>query len=320
MQRLLATWAGLCASFAILRFVDINLRGVGQVMFQNNPLSGAFFLAALCWGSIAAGVPHVAIGGVTALVAATVTAQCQHADEALLGSGRCGYNGILTGLALSYFLGPGLAVWAYAALGGAITAIAMLGPMNAAKPWSVPAHTYPFIFTTWILLLAAQGFSGISAPTPTTSSVATALDPALSDPTKIVDFVQGVSHSISQVFFKADGVSALLLLAGLAVNSLAAAAFAVGGAVLAVITAHLFGVESELITSGLQGFSPVLAAIALGTVFHRPSVGVAAYAALGTVITVIVQSSLNVALTPLGLPPLSAPFDVVAWILFRIRK
>ncbi len=78
--------------------------------------------------------------------------------------------------------------------------------------------------------------------------------------------------------------------------------------------------ESELITSGLQGFSPVLTAVALGTVFDRPSVGVAAYAALGTVFTVIAQSALNVALTPLALPPLSAPFDLVAWMLFRLRR
>ena len=51
---------------------------------------------------------------------------------------------------------------------------------------------------------------------------------------------------------------------GLAVNSLAAAAFALAGAILAVLTAHLFGAESEMITGGLLGFSPVLTAIALG--------------------------------------------------------
>jgi Urea transporter len=165
-------------------------------MFQDNPLSGACFLAALFWGAIVADAPHVAIGGLNALVAATVMAQCQRADPALLASGHYGYNGILTGLALSYFLGPGILVLAYAALGGAITALAMLGPMNAAKPWNVPAHTYPFVLVTWLFLLATQGFSGLSGPTPPSGIVATALDPALSDPLKIVDFFQGVFHSI----------------------------------------------------------------------------------------------------------------------------
>ena len=63
MEKLLAKWESLCASSGLLRFVDINLRGIGQVMFQNNPLSGALFLAAIGWGSYAAGVPQVAIGG-----------------------------------------------------------------------------------------------------------------------------------------------------------------------------------------------------------------------------------------------------------------
>lgn len=115
-------------------------------------------------------------------------------------------------------------------------------------------------------------------------------------------------------------MAALLILAGLAINSRAAALFALGGAILAVITAHIFGVESGLTTSGLQGFSPVLAAVAFGTVFYRPSLRGAGYAALATVATVICQSALDALLAPYMLPPLSAPFDLVALIFFLPRN
>jgi urea transporter len=104
------------------------------------------------------------------------------------------------------------------------------------------------------------------------------------------------------------------------VNSLAAAAFALAGAILAVLAAHLFGAESELITGGLLGFSPVLTAIALGAVFYRPSWRVAIYAMLGTLFTVIAQAALNVALTPLAIPALTAPFVLVTWIFLLPRK
>ncbi len=60
MEKFLAKWKGLCGSSRVLRFVDINLRGIGQVMFQDNPLTGALFLIAIAWGSYAAGVPQVA--------------------------------------------------------------------------------------------------------------------------------------------------------------------------------------------------------------------------------------------------------------------
>ena len=111
----------------------------------------------------------------------------------------------------------------------------------------------------------------------------------------MIDFVKGVLLSISQVFLKGSAVAALLLLAGLAVSSLWAAAFALGGAILAVATAHLFGAESDLIVGGLLGFSPVLTAVALGATFHKPSLRVAGYAALATVFTVVAQAALNVA-------------------------
>jgi len=34
MKKLLDQWEALCASSRILRFTDINLRGIGQVMFR----------------------------------------------------------------------------------------------------------------------------------------------------------------------------------------------------------------------------------------------------------------------------------------------
>jgi urea transporter len=113
---------------------------------------------------------------------------------------------------------------------------------------------------------------------------------------------------------------ALLFLAGLAVNSIAAAIAAVGGAALAVVTAHLLGAESDLITGGLLGFSPVLTAVALGTVFHPPGMRVAAYAALGTIFTVIAQAAFNVALTPLAIPALTGPFVLVTWLFLLPRQ
>ena len=126
--------------------------------------------------------------------------------------------------------------------------------------------------------------------------------------------------SISQVFLKASSIAAFLLLAGLAVNSLAAAAFAIRVRSWLCSTAHLFGAESDLITGGLLGFSPVLTAIALGTVFYQPSWRVVVYTALATVFTVIVQSALNVALTPFAIPALTAPFVLVTWLFLLPRQ
>jgi urea transporter len=211
-------------------------------------------------------------------------------------------------------------LWAYVVLGAAVSVVVMLGSANAVKSLGVSALTFPFVLTTWLLLLATYGFAGLAGTALPVADMVAPFESVAATRLGVGDFVQGVLLSISQVFLKGSVVAALLLLAGLAVNSFAAAIAALGGAILAVIVAHLFGAESDLITGGLLGFSPVLTAIALGTVFYPPGARVAVYAALGTVFTVVAQAALNVALTPLAIPALTAPFVLVSWLFLLPRQ
>lgn len=320
MKAYLSGWESLCTASKWLRFIDINLRGIGQVMFQDNPLSGALFLAAIVWGSIAAGAPQVAICGVIAIVVSTLTAQVLRVDEAALRAGLYGFNGVLVGLALATFITPGPLLWTYVALGAAVSVVAMSATANALKALGMPTLTFPFVLVTWLLLLATYGFAGLGGEALPTEEVIAPYEAIPSTGIGVGDFLQAALFSISQVFLKASFVAAALFLAGLAVNSIAAAIAAVGGALLAVVTAHLLGAESDLITGGLLGFSPVLTAVALGTVFHRPGLPVAAYAALGTIFTVIAQAAFNVALAPLAIPALTGPFVLVTWLFLLPRQ
>ena len=251
---------------------------------------------------------------------ATLAALWLRVDRSALNAGLYGYNGVLVGLALATFIAPGPLLWAYVVLGAAVSVVATLGTANALKPWGVAALTFPFVLVTWILLLATYGFSGLSGSGLPVAAVITPFEPVPTGPLGAGDFVTGVLLSISQVFLKGSGIAALLLLAGLAVSSLEAALFALAGAILAVVTAHLLGAESDLIVGGLLGFSPVLTAIALGAVFHRPSLRVALYASLGTIFTVVAQSAFNVALRPFAVPALTAPFILVSWMFLLPRQ
>ena len=320
MKRLLDGWESLCTSSKLLRFLDVNLRGIGQVMFQDNPLSGLLFFIGIGWGSYAAGMPQVAIGGLVAIVAATLTAQWLRVDAADLGAGLYGYNAYLVGLALGTFLAVSPLWWVYVALGGAVSVPATLGTANMFKTWGVAALTAPFVLTAWLFLLATYAFSAIEGGGLPMTAEIVPIDPAAANPLAFGDFVQGVLTSITQVFLKASILAALLLLVGLAVNSVAAAAFALGGAIVAVVTAHVLGAESDLITGGLMGFSPVLTAIALGAVFYRPGLRVVAYTLLATVLSVIVQGTMMAFLTPFGIPTLTAAFVLVTWLFLLPRQ
>ena len=320
MKSLLASWESLCASSGAVRFVDINLRGIGQVMFQDNPAERRAVPGRDRLGVVRRRRPA---GRCSADCSPSsrrrCTAQWLRVDRASLHAGLYGFNGVLVGLALATFIAPGPLLWAYVVLGAAVSVVAMEATAGVARTWGMPALTFPFVLVTWLLLLATYGFAGLSGSAlpaagvvaPFQSMAATRLDAGL--------FVQATLLGISQVFLKGSAIAALLFLAGLAVNSVAAAVAAIAGAMLAVITAQALGAESDLVTGGLLGFSPVLTAVALGTVFYKPGLRVAAYAALGTVFTVVAQAAFNVALTPLAIPALTGPFVLVTWMFLLPR-
>ena len=95
-----------------------------------------------------------------------------------------------------------------------------VGTANALRPFGLAALTFPFVLVTWILLLASYGFSGLPArafPPPSLLRRSSCCRAASSG---VGDYLKGVLLSISQVFLKGSGVSALLILAGLAVSSI----------------------------------------------------------------------------------------------------
>src|SRR5919108_5411431 len=107
-------WSDIAQKNAVAGFVDTLLRGTGQVMFQNNPLTGLLFLIGIFYNSRLLGVAAL-IG----LVSSTATAMILRVDQPLIRAGLFGFNGILVGIGLAFFLefAPLLAV--YIVLGGA---------------------------------------------------------------------------------------------------------------------------------------------------------------------------------------------------------
>lgn len=94
-----------------------------------------------------------------------------------------------------------------------------------------------------------------------------------------------------------------------------AAGFALIGSAIAPAAPLALGASSSDITSGPFGFSAVLTAIALGSVFYTPSWRVLGYAVLATMFTVIVQGAMDSFLAPVGVPTFTAPFVFTTWLL-----
>ena len=313
-------WNALVERSAAIRFVDINLRGIGQVMFQNNPLTGLLFLAGVTWGAVAGGHAVIAVSAVVATVISTITAMLLRADEKSLRTGLYGFNGVLVGCAVPTFVAaPNM--WVLVVVGAAVSTVVMLAVTNVLKTWGVSALTFPFVLTTWFLVLAVYPFGDFTASGMGPQRfMQLAAGPGSNDAARgSLSLLDAWLKGPAQVFLVDNRISGILMIIGLAVSSIWAGGLALVGAAIGVLVAYALGASVADIDKGLYGYSAVLTAIAVGCTFYQPNPRVLLFTLLGTVFTVITQAGLNAALSPIGIPTFTAPFVFVTW-LFLLPK
>lgn len=312
-------WSKVADGNVALEFIDVTLRGCAQVMFQNNPLTGLLFFIAIFVGAYGENNPAVAYGSVLGTVAATF-AGMNVKDRTSWKAGLYGYNGCLVGAALPTFLDVSPILWLCIIMGGVVSVIVTLCIADVLKTWKVAALTAPFVLVTWTVLLSSYAFTELHANALPTPDLPHELLQVSSAAASASHFFAGVLNGISEVFLLSSLIASLLLLVGLAVESLWAAVFAVCGALLAVLTASVLGAEQTSIDNGMYAFSAVLTAIALGSTFNQPSWRVLIYTVIGVIFTVFVQGALNTLLAPVGIPTLTMPFVLASWLFLVPNK
>jgi urea transporter len=319
-RRAAESWATMAQRNPAVGVVDTLLRGVGQVMFQNNPLTGLLFLVGIFVNSFK-------FGGTALLGVATSTlaAHLLGADRGLIRAGLFGFNGVLVGIGLAFFLEFDVLLAVYIVLGAAVSTIVMMALINLLSPWDMPALTAPFVLAAWLLLFAVYQFAFIRP--------SELIAPAVPDPEAAVqtdlrelatgagavgltaaNLAHGFFRGVGEVMFQDNLLTGVIFLVAILVNSRISAAFAALGSALALLTALTLGGDGVAIYHGLYGFNAVLCAIALGGLFFVLTWKSALYALLAVVFSVPVFAAIAVLLSPIGMPALTAPFVLTTWL------
>lgn len=293
-------------------YVRAMLRGGGQVMFQNNAWTGLLFLCGIFWGAYQEGQGVVAWGAVVGVIVSTLTGYVLRQPSEDGASGLWGFNGILVGCAFPTFLGNTGWMWLALIICSMLSTWVRTGFNNVMAPWKTNSFTFPFVFTSWLFLLAARMLHGMpptymSAP-ELTAHLSTSID--LSFGSLVVYWLKG----IAQVFLINSWVTGIFFLVALFISSRWAAIWAAIGSALALLVVLLFQGPGSDIANGLYGFSPVLTAIALGCTFYKVNIRSAIWALLGIIVTVFVQAGMDAMMLPLGLPTFTGPFCLTTWL------
>jgi len=278
------------------------LRGVGQVFFQENALTGACFLVGIALSS-----PLMALGGAVGAIIGTAAARLLKFDESEVTAGIYGFNSTLVGIATMFFFRPGV-MSGLLLLAGCVAATVLTWLARNHVPF--PTYTAPFIVTTWVLFFLGKALS-VSPVEP-------------GGPLEGAGVIQAVAHGVSQVMFQASLWTGLLFLVGIALNNWEHAVWVLTGSIVGMIVgsyhataaARVLDPESlverglfDNVALGLYGYNATLAAVAL-FLWRRSLIP----PLLGMLLSVLLTDLVPM----LGLPALTAPFVLVTWLVLAL--
>jgi urea transporter len=288
----------------------VVFRGIGQVFFQENALTGALFLL-----GIAIAMPIQAVGALLGAAIGTAVAKALKFDEGEWTAGIFGFNSTLVGIATLFFFQLS-AMSVVLLVVGCIIATLLTKLMRTSIPF--PTYTTPFIVTTWVIFFLAPTLGCERV-------VAAESDSATETTARSVPFVvEAAVNGVGQVMFQAGLITGLLFLIAIAINDRWHASLVLVGSIVGMLLAsyHLTGAMKSLdperliersqfenVALGLYGYNAALAAVSV--FLWRKSL-------LLSLLGMILTEPLTELVPTLGLPALTAPFVLASWIVIAI--
>ena len=271
----------------VIAAVKTVFRGVGQVFFQENALTGACFTLGIALSS-----PPMAVAAVVGSAIGAATARALNFDRSALLAGVYGFNSALVGIAALFFFQLGAASITLLVLSCvAATLLARL----AQRYVPFPTYTLAFILTTWALY-----FLGVALDLPQVEAVAGP---------KTDSLLAAIVRGVGQVKFQANAGTGLLFLLGIAFNNWRHAVWVLMASILSVLGAVFHNAPTEGIALGLYGYNAPLTALAL--FLWRPSL-------IAPLLGILLSIPITEYVPMLGLPALTVPFVLTTWLVLAL--
>ncbi|RMZ59577.1 urea transporter [Chryseobacterium nematophagum] len=284
--------------FEKFSFLDYILKGIGQIMLQENRWTGLLFIIGIFLGSWQGGTAVLLSTSV-----GTLTAMKLRYEKSEIEAGLYGFSAALVGVALSFVFQTTWLIWLLIIVGGALASIIQHFFIKR----KIIVFTFPFIIITWIFVFVLHHFTQIPPSEMISSTVETA---------DYSDFLT-CTNAFGEVIFQGGIMSGVIFFIAVFISSPAAALYGFAASILGAYISHVNGEPIEKIHMGLFGFNAVLSAI----VFSGFKKSDGFWVLLAVVLTVIIDDFLvdhNV-LNEVG-GVLTFPFVLGTWITLLIGK
>ncbi|NXC24180.1 UT2 protein, partial [Campylorhamphus procurvoides] len=248
----------------MIQFIDWVLRGISQVMFVNNPLTGLIVLAGFLLQN-----PWWTLTGCLGTVVSTLTALILCQDRSAIAAGLHGYNGVLVGSLMAIFSAKGDYHW-WLLLPVAL--LSMTCPIFTSAlgsvfcKWDLPVLTLPFNLAL-TLYQAASGPHNLFFPTIVTQP-ATATPNITWTDVEIKMLLQSIPVGVGQVYGCDNPWTGGIFLMALFISSPLICLHAVIGSAVGMLAGLSLATPFSQIYSGLWGYNSSLSCVAIGGMFY----------------------------------------------------
>ena len=299
-------------------YIDTCLRGVSQVIFINNPLTGIFFLTAI-------GItdPKLCLFGMIGLMTSTLFSKIilidNNTNHETIKSGLYGYNGFLVGLAVDIFESKIPLIYNIqnnnniSALNliliqcfMTIMLCILVSLVNIFLNKHIIGFTFPFHIISWCFLIA---FSDIENDD-------LIYQKTIWNNTISVSIWTSSLFGVSQILFIDNMIGSILILIGIAISSRIVAISAFLGSLLG--TSIMYYINEYIlynninhneinknISIGLWGYNSAIIAVCIAGMFIKLSLRSSLMAVIFILFSVIIQSVVINILSTYQLPPLT---------------
>uniref|UniRef100_A0A8C9YUG1 Urea transporter n=1 Tax=Sander lucioperca TaxID=283035 RepID=A0A8C9YUG1_SANLU len=302
----------------VIQLLDWILRGVAQVMFVNNPVSGLLITAGLFLQN-----PWWALNGLLGTFVSTVFAMLLGLNREAISAGLYGYNGTLVGILMAVFSAKGSWYW-WLLMPNMF--MSMLCPVvssalsSVAIKWDLPIFTLPFNILV-CLHVAATGANHPYFPEvdiqpndhlhPTNDS---------KESLNISQLFLSVPVGVGQVYGCDSPWTGGLILLALLLSSPTICFHAMWGSAAGTLSGFALAAPHKDIYSGLWGYNSALSCIAIGGVFYVLTWQTHLLALICALFSTYMTAAISKLMSVLALPACTWPFCLSTLIFLLISS
>lgn len=295
-------------------YLNAALNSYAILFFSQNKILGALLFIVSMFNL------NAGLSGLIGVISSLILVSTLGFNRENIKSGLYSFNSLLLGIGFGTFFNFNFTFWLWLAAACLLAVVLSINLTAFLGKYALPTLSVPFVLTFWIVLFAANGYSGMGLMQKSSSLIFELSTDAPSHFTRICHVFDNLHssvylslffRSVSAVLFQNSVLAGILISIGVFIHSRIGFSLLLLGFITACILNNLTGTYPDGISNYHLGANFMMASCAIGGFFLIPSWRSYLWAIVVVPFTFLVLNGLSRLLILYNLPVFSLPFCLV---------